>query len=507
MAALPTELLGYLTTPEGRAAIRRYRERRRAESDLREFIALAWPIIEPGKPYLHNWHLDLIAEYLMAVDAGQIKRLVVNIPPRHMKSTLITVAWPCWSWIHDPSVRWQFWSYADELMGKHSLDRRAIIESDWYQGHWGDRVRLAPDQNRKQVYMNTARGVMDATRSKTGKGGNRIVIDDPLNPEDAFSEAERIKANRIYDQTLSSRLDNPDEDAIVCVMQRLHEDDLTGHLLELGFEQLRLPSVADEPQRHVFPVTGRVVEREQGDLLWPERFPEHVLDDFRASLGEFGFAAQHQQRPVPLGGAIFHADRWRTYRTDELPERFRRVVAIADTAHKAGQQNDYTVAGLWGETRNAYYLLDLLRGRWEYPAMERELVARWRTWRNLPPGMRPSRFIVEDASSGTALIQRLIAETTIPVEPFKTGSRDKEARAHVASGYQAAGKLVIPERPSDSISGFDVGAFISEHALFPNGKHDDQVDVTSIAMLWFSRQPDLDAGLGVVATGTTKGSW
>lgn len=503
----PPEVLAYMTTPEGRAAIRDYHRKRTAESDLRAFLALAWEVIEPGKAYLHNWHIDLIAEYLMAVDAGQIKRLVVNIPPRHSKSTIITVAWPTWSWIHDPRTRWQFWSYSDELMTKHSLDRRAIIESDWYQRYWGDRVHLSPDQNRKQIFMNDERGVMDATRSKTGKGGNRIVIDDPLNPEDAFSEAERIKANRVYDQTLSSRLDNPEEDAVVCVMQRLHEDDLTGHLLELGFEHLALPSIADEPQRLVFPISGEVIERDEGHLLWPERFSRAVLDDYRTTLGEFGFAAQYQQRPVPLGGAIFHADRWRTYRAEELPERFRRVVAVADTAHKAGAQNDYTVAGLWGETRNAYYLLDLLRGRWEYPEMERALVARWQTWRNLPAGWRPSRFIVEDASSGTALIQRLSAETTIPVEPFKTGSRDKEARAHTASGYQASGKLLIPERPKDSVSGFDVGAFVSEHALFPNGKHDDQVDVTSIAMLWFSRQPDLDAGLGVVATGMTSSNW
>lgn len=507
MSVVQADIAGYLTTPEGRARVRWFSERQKSEADLRHFIRSAWAVIEPGQRYRHNWHIDLIAEYLMAVDGGQLHRLIINIPPRHMKSTLITVAWPTWSWLHDESTRWQFWSYGEELMIKHSLDRRAIIESEWYQAQWGDRVRLASDQNRKGVFMNTRRGTMDATRSKTGKGGNRLVIDDPMDPEDAFSEQQRKTANRLYDQTLSSRLDNPAEDAIVVVMQWLHEDDLTGHLMEQGFERPALPSIADEPMRHVFPVTGQVRERAVGDLLWPERFPQGVLDNARRALGDFGFASQHQQRPVPLGGAIFHSDRWQTYRAADLPERFKRVVAFADTAHKAGKQNDYTVFALWAEGQRGWYLLDLLRGRWEYPQMEAAMVARWESWKTLPIGWRPKLMVVEDASSGIAFIQRIKNETTIPVEPFKTGSGDKEARAHVASGYQAGGRLYLPERPQDAVGEVDTASFITEHALFPNGKHDDQVDTTTMGLLWFTQHDDRDAGLGILQTGKAKGHW
>jgi predicted phage terminase large subunit-like protein len=504
---IPEVLQQALTSPAGRALIRAVDERVRCERSFSAFVRHAWPVIEPGTPYLHNWHIDLIAEHLMAVDSGEIKRLIINMPPRHAKSILVTVMWPVWSWIANPATRWQFWSYSADLMTKHSLDRRAIVESDWYQAHWGHRVHLKADENRKQLFMNTERGVMDATRTKTGKGGNRLVIDDPVDPEDALSETTRRTANRIYDLTLSSRLDNPAEDAIVIVMQRLHEDDLTGHVEEQGFTKLAIPSIAEEQTVHAFPVSGRTVEREQGELLWPERFPPHVIEQTKVALGAYGFSSQHQQRPVPLGGAIFSAARWGRYRREELPERFGRVIVTADTAHEAGQENDFSVLALWAEGRQGWYLLDLFKKQMEYPELEQVSLELWQRWRGLPPGWRPHRLIIENKASGITLRQRLAKETRIPIEPFNPGTKDKVARAHSISGYQASGRLYLPEREEDAVGPIDTGAFIAEHALFPNARHDDQVDTTTMAILWFTDDENNAGGEGIVATGSAKGRW
>lgn len=507
MSALPPVLQQALASPAGRSQIRRFSNRLRWEDDLDAFIRRAWREIEPGVAYKHNWHIDLIAEYLMAIDAGQLQRVIFNIPPRNMKSIAISVMWPVWSWLKRPESRWQFWSYSADLMTKHSLDRRTIVESEWYQSNWGDRIRLAHDENRKSIFMNDKRGVMDATRTKTGKGGNRLVIDDPVNPEEALSETARATANRLYDLTLSSRLDNPAEDAIVVVMQRLHEDDLTGHLAEHGFEHVVIPAVAEERTRHVFPVSGRVRERAEGELLWPERFPQSVIDGFKVSHGPFGFASQFQQRPVPLGGSIFPAARWGRYRRADLPEAFRRVIAVADTAHEEGEENDFSVLALWGEGGRGWYLLALVRRQMEYPELEATVKEKWAEWRAFPRGWRVQRLVIENKSSGIALRQRLRKETRIPVEAFNPGTRSKIARAHAISGYHAAGRLFLPERAEDALGDINLGAFVTEHALFPNGRHDDQVDTTVMSTLWFTDETTGAAGKGIVATGSAKGRW
>ena len=505
--AIPSALERALSTRAGRDLIKQFAEKTGCEADLRTFIRTAWPILHPGQPYLHNWHIDLIAEYLMAIDAGELKRVIFNIPPRFMKSIEITVMWPVWSWIHRPESSWQFWSYSSDLMTTHSLNRRTIVESEWYQGLWGDRVTLAGDENRKQIFMNERRGVMDATRSKTGKGGNRLVIDDPVDPEDALSPTTRNGANRFFDLTLSSRLNNPAEDAIVIVMQRLHEDDLTGHVEEQGFTKVSIPAIAEERTTYSFPISGKTIEREKGDLLWPERFPKEVIDGFKVSHGAYGFASQYQQRPVPLGGAIFSSAKWGRYRREELPETFGRVIGVADTAHEAGQENDFSVLALWGEGRVGWYLLDLFRKQMEYPDLEAVSREMWARWRRLPRGWRPHRLVIENKSSGIALRQRLTRETRIPIEPFNPGTKDKTARAHSISGYQASGRLFLPERSGDALSDIDTGAFIAEHALFPNAKHDDQVDTTVMAVLWFTDEEQAKTGTGVIATGSAKGRW
>lgn len=293
---------------------------RQAETSLRRYVEEAWTILEPDRAFLPNWHLDYVVEHLEAVTAGEITRLVINMPPRYAKSLLASVFWPTWEWIRHPGGRWIFASYADLLAIKHSVDRRTVIQSSWYQRRWGQQVQLAPDQNVKGEFLNTRRGHMIATSiggSITGKGGNRIVVDDPHNPTQAESDAQREAALAYFTRTLSTRLDNKNTDAIVVVMQRLHERDLSAVCLDLGFTHVCLPAEAETQTRLVFPRSGRVHDRSPGDVLWPEREGPAVLAKQKAQLGSAAYAGQYQQRPAAAGGLIFRREWFRLY--DELP--------------------------------------------------------------------------------------------------------------------------------------------------------------------------------------------
>jgi hypothetical protein len=190
---------------------------KRAERSLRAYVEQAWPVLEPDIPFVHNWHIDLLAEHLEAVTAGELTRLLITVPPRSMKSLLVSVFWPTWEWIQHPGRRWIFASYAEALAMKHSVDRRLVLQSSWYQDRWGTRVQLASDQNEKGEFQNTQRGVMMATStggSVTGKGGDRIVVDDLHNPQQAESEAQRESGLAYFRQTLATRLNNKKTGAV-----------------------------------------------------------------------------------------------------------------------------------------------------------------------------------------------------------------------------------------------------------------------------------------------------
>jgi hypothetical protein len=289
------------------------REAEHLEGSLPEFVRAAWPVLEPETPYLSNWHIDAVSEHLEAVTAGQITRLLVNMPPRYGKSNLITIMWPVWEWIRRPETRWLFASYSGSLSVKHSVDRRAIIRSDWYQERWGHRVKIADDANLKTEFMNTRRGVMVATSvggGATGRGGDRVVVDDPHNPLQAESDVQRRSAVTFFDRTLSNRLNDKRKGAIVVVMQRLHEEDVSGRCLELGYTHLKLPAEAKGRTVVAFP-SGREVVREDGELLWPEREGPKEIADAKAAMGSYAYAGQYDQEPSPPGGGLFRREWFR----------------------------------------------------------------------------------------------------------------------------------------------------------------------------------------------------
>ena len=370
---------------------------RQAEGSLRAFVEQVWHILEPETPFLSNWHIDLICEYLEAVTAGQITRLVINLPPRYMKSLLVSVLWPVWEWLRAPQTRWLFASYSDSLSTKHSLDRRLVLQSPWYRDRWGDRFQLTSDQNEKTEYRNDRRGVMTATSvggSATGKGGNRIVVDDPHNPVQAESDRQRQQALDFFLMTLSTRLDDKRKGAIVVIMQRLHTRDLTSVCLDQGYTPLIIPAEAEYPTTVTFLRSDRSITRAVGDLLWPERENAEDLARQKTALGAYAYAGQYQQRPSPRGGGLFKRDWWKYY--DELPPDMQEHAQSWDLAFKGGGEHDFVV-GLVAARRGAdVYLIDRFKQRHRSRRRSPRCAARssatrtppgssWKTRRTDPP--------------------------------------------------------------------------------------------------------------------------
>src|SRR5689334_13561105 len=278
---------------------------------LHDFVKEAWSILEPVSPLVWNWHLDLICDYLTLIRDNEFKKtcgkqlegIIFNVPPRTMKSLLISVFFPIWVWTKDPSRRFMFVSYSEKLSTQHSVYRRNVIESGWYQQRWSSVFSFSRDQNVKSHYENSRRGTMFSTGMQatvTGMGGDILIFDDPLNPEQAVSQVEREAVNLRFDTTFRSRINDPATGIKIIIMQRLHELDLTGHVLareSSRWKHISLPAIAEKDQPWEFPATKKVINQKAGDLLWSERLPQSFLDSQRVGMGSWAFNGQYQQRP------------------------------------------------------------------------------------------------------------------------------------------------------------------------------------------------------------------
>jgi predicted phage terminase large subunit-like protein len=473
----------------------RRRDRASAEVSFAEFVRQAWHIVEPSTPLLWNWHIDLLCEYLECLTYCDIRRLIINIPPRSMKSLLVTVMWPCWEWIVRPTRRYLFASYASSLSTDHSVLRRRIIESSWYQSNW-PQIVLAHDQNLKTQYENTCSGTMisgSVGSTMLGKGGDVIDIDDPVNPSEVYSDADRASANEFMDRDLPSRLNNKAEGIIVMVMQRLHDDDPTGHVLKRDilheWVHLCLPSIAVSDERIVFPRSGRVVNRRgggfevlpggaikcHGDLLWPEREGEKELSSLHVALGSRDFGAQYQQEPAPAEGAMFQTSWWQFYHEPPDPEQFDEIIQSWDMAFKDAKTSDFVVGQVWGLKGSEKYLLDQVRQRADFPAtirLVRLLSSKW------PQALLK---LVEDAANGPAVISELRREIAGIKAVTPKGS--KEARAAAVTPTIEAGNVYLPD---ETIAPW-VAEFVFECSRFPFGANDDQVDACTQALFRLTR--------------------
>ncbi len=426
---------------------------------LAAFTRKTFATVDPGAAYKHNWHIDLIAEYLEACSRREIKRLVINIPPRYLKSISVTVAWPAWLLGHDPSERILAASYAEILSLKHSMDCRLVMQSDWYRRVF-PAVQLTGDQNEKRKFVTTARGCRFATSvgaSTIGEGGRFLIVDDPLNAAQAVSDVERERANTWFDQGFSTRLDDKEDGVIVLVMQRLHANDLSGHLLAKGgWEHLCIPAVAETKTVIDF---GRVkITREPGDVLHPERESAEAIDRQKVAMGGYAFAGQYQQRPAPAEGGIFKAAWFQRFAARQ--DDYLQVVQSWDTAIKADQLNDPSVCLTFGVKPDGFDLLEARVQRLEYPDLKRRVHAQ-------AEAFGPDAILIEDKASGQQLLQDLGRSTTLPLIGILP-EKDKVTRASGVSALVEAGKLFLPTQAPW------LPDFESELLTFPNSVHDDQ---------------------------------
>lgn len=453
-------------------------EAERTRRSLKRFIEAAWPVLEPTTAYSANWHIDAICEHLEAVSRGEIRNLVINIPPRCMKSLIVAVFWPVWSWISQPGMRWLFSSYNSKLSIGDSLKCRRLIESQWFQSRYGGAFRLEGDQNRQDRFENDHAGYRIATSvggTGLGIGGDVLVADDPHNAREPESPTRRAAALTWWDELMSSRLNDPKTGRKVIVMQRLHEADLSGHVLERGgYVHLRIPMEFEAGARCETPIGWRDPRETDGDLMWPARFGPPEIEALKTATGSYGYAGQYQQRPAPRAGGMIELAWFKRF--DAPPETPVRTVQSWDTASKPGERNDPSVCGTWQEAGGRWHLVHVWRARVEYPALKRKamsLAARW----------EPDAILIEDKSSGEALIQDLKAEPTMPLPVIAiTPEKDKETRASVVSPLIEAGRVALPVKAPW------LADYEAEVATFPNAAHDDQVDMTSQLLRWASKK-------------------
>ncbi|MBO6538866.1 MAG: phage terminase large subunit [Rhizobiaceae bacterium] len=432
-----------------------------------------------------NWHIETIAWHLEEVAAGRIKRLIINLPPRKLKSFVASAAFPAWLLGNDPRKKIIVLSYSQDLAHKHSNDFRRIIE--------GSRMRelfpaLHISPKNTETEQTTSQGgfrlAASVSGSLTGRGADFIIIDDPIKAGSAtLSEAERNNVNERFFNSIINRLDSQRDGAIVIVMQRLHVDDLCGHIIETenhGFTVLSIPAIADQDEVwRTGPLDHDVHRRSQGEAIQPEIEGVPELNRLRTQLGSGLFSAQYQQQPIPLEGSIIKRKWLRWY--DDIPDRdnFDAVYQSWDTAAGGGQGNDYAVCTTWAVAGHNYYLLNVWRRRTDFPTLRREAVRLVKEW-------RPNIVLVEKADVGGPLVQELrrdqLPARIITIPP----KGDKIARTDAVSALFEEGRVRFPKE-----AGW-MNELLKELLAFPGSKHDDQVD-SIVQFLRFiqTRQSDI----------------
>jgi predicted phage terminase large subunit-like protein len=446
-------------------------------SDFSGFIDRSFEELNSSTRFLPNWHIELLADRLEKVRLGLIKRLIINVPPRSLKSHCASIAFPAWLQGHDPSAKIIAVSYAQEFADKLARDSRALMLSPFYKRLFPTRLagRKAVDE-----FETTAGGYRLSTSVGgvlTGRGADFIIIDDPLKPEEALSATQRKAVNDWYGSTLFTRLNSKVDGAIVLIMQRLHQDDLVGHVLELGeeWEVLNLPAIAEHDEAYEVESFGeaQILGRKAGDALHPDREPLETLEKLRRQLGTYNFMCQYQQQPMPPEGMMVKPGWFKTFDLND-PPRFDRIVQSWDTANKVSQLTDYSVCTTWGLWQKRYYLLDVFRQRLEFPDLKRMV-------KNLAELHHASIVLIEDKASGTQLIQDLRRERLSIVQPCQPDA-DKIMRMHAQTPTIEGGFVFLPKQAHW------LDDYIREVTSFPGSKHDDQVDSTAQMLRW-SNQP------------------
>lgn len=448
------------------------------------FVMKVFQHINPGTPYEANWHVEAISHHLARVAQGELQRALITVPPRHLKSICSSVALPAWMLGHDPSLRFLVASYGSDLAVKHARDFRSVMESTWYREVFPkvSELKRASDQE-VITQQGGVRRAVSLGGAITGFGADILIIDDLMKAADAFSDVERKRVKDFYEQTLFSRLDDKQNGRIIALGQRLHEDDFAGYLIEKGnFEELCLRAIAEEDETFDLG-RGKTHKRRRGEALFPQREPLETLNNvIRVEIGNQAFSAQYQQSPVCLDSAHVRWDRIGTY-DEALPrDRYLDVVQSWDTAMKSESHCDFSVGTTWGFYEGAWWLLDVVRVRLEYPELRRRVVEEANRW-------KARVVLIEEAGTGIPLIADMMAEMRKVRQP-RSGrvswaprsyrpQVDKLTRLCAQTAKLEDGRVLFPSAAPW------LDALKRELLGFPQVRYDDQVDSVSQFLDYF----------------------
>jgi predicted phage terminase large subunit-like protein len=449
------------------------------------FTYAAYSIVNSHESLVENWHIDCLCyrlELMARFHAGEpppanftefdLKRLVINLPPRSLKSYIVSVAWIAWLLGRDPSLEIICASYAEDLAKKFSRDCRRLMESKFYSRVFPT-TRINPRKSTETEFEIVGGGYRIATSvggTLTGRGAHVLIVDDPSKASDVTSETALGSANEWFRNTALSRLNSQRKSIVVVVQQRIHADDLSGTLLESGWPSLIMPAIAVEGVDYLTG-DGETYHRPEGELLQVGRDSLDALEETKRSIGSIIFTAQYQQNPTPPDGNMIKGAWLRRYNSGSDRHQFDVVVLCCDPAGKAGPTNDYTAIVAVGIAENSFHVLEVGRGHWTVLEMESHI----RSWADR---WNPSQVLIEDTSTGMGLIQLLRERTHLPVIGRRS-KFSKEARLTHHQGHFEAGRIVLPvEAPW-------LADFEAELMAFPNGRHDDQVDALLLFLDWF----------------------
>lgn len=443
--------------------------------DFSTFLHRSFYDLNPQTRFFPNWHLEVMAAKLEACRLGHCKRLIINVPPRHLKSHCGSIAFTAWLLGHNPAAQIITVSYGQDLADKLARDARGLMQQDWFQGLF-PATRLSSQKQSVNEFMMTAQGYRIATSVGgvlTGRGGEYLILDDPMKPDEAVSETRRRAVNDWYDNTLYSRLNDKARGVIIIVMQRLHEDDLVGHVLaQEPWKVLSFPAIAERDESFLIQTPwGRAqYTRRVGDLLHPERESPETLARLRQTVGEYNFAGQYQQAPSPLGGGMVKQEWFTCYEAGQVPDSFDQIIQSWDTANKETELSDFSVCLTLGIKGTAITVLHVLRKRLNYPELKRAV-------REQAEVHRATLVLIEDKASGTQLIQELVHDGCSMVQAVSPAG-DKVMRLHAQTAMIENGCVSLPKEAPW------LAEYVHELTTFPRAKHDDQVDATSQALAW-----------------------
>ncbi len=443
-------------------------------TDFVSFIEKVVGTVSPGSPYLDNWHVSAIAWHLEQAMQGKIRRLIICLPPRSLKSIIASVALPAWVLGHDPTRKIISITYSNGLAAKYSNDCRQVIGAPWYRSLF-PHTRVSPHKDTEIETAFTAGGFRlgtSTTGTLTGRGADLLICDDPIKSQDVGSDSKRIANNDLYRKSIVSRLENKQTGSIVVVMQRLHANDFVGSLLESGdgWTVLNLAAIAECDEK-IQIGDDEFYFRRAGEPLHAAREPLEVLRQIQQEMGPDAWAAQYLQEPVPPGGLLIQKSWLRYHNIPPFETGFKHHIILSwDTAGKVGPRNSYSVCTVWLLKDDCYFLLDLIRGRFDYPTLESTAIDLAKKW-------KPRRILIEDASTGVVLAGAVKKKASCVVDLVPV-QQDKVTRLYNQQGKFASGHVFLPEKAAF------LPELLKELLSFPQSRTTDQVDSISQALAY-----------------------